>query len=264
MKNLRILVRGAGEMASGVAVRLFRSNFSVALTEIPTPLCIRRGVSFCEALFHERVSVEGCDAVMARNPDQVHRAWSEGIMAVIVDPDLTELSAIKPDVVVDAVLAKANLNLNKDLAELVVALGPEFTAGRDAHVVVETNRGHNLGRLLYSGQADPDTGVPGDIAGQSARRVLRAPADGPFETDLEIGAKVKAGQAVAHVDGRPVVSELDGVLRGLIRPGVPVWSGLKIGDVDPRGEREYCRTVSDKARAIGGSVLEAILAHFNR
>jgi xanthine dehydrogenase accessory factor len=264
MSRLRVLIRGAGEMASGVAVRLFRSNFRVALTEIPAPLCIRRRVSFCEALFQERVSVEGCEAVLARNPDEVHRAWSEGTMAVIVDPDLAELATLAPDVLVDAILAKKNLNLHKDLAELVIALGPGFTAGPDAHVVIETNRGHNLGRLLYSGQAESNTGVPGDIAGQSKLRVLRAPADGPFETELEIGASVKGGQVVARVDGKPLVSELDGTLRGLIRPGALVWSGLKVGDVDPRGKRDYCWTVSDKARAIGGSVLEAIMAHYNR
>lgn len=185
-------------------------------------------------------------------------------MAVLVDPDMTLIPALEPGVVVDAVLAKKNLGLNMAAADLVVALGPGFTAGRDAHVVVETNRGHHLGRLIYKGQAEPDTGRPAEISGESSRRVLRAPAEGVFETDLEIGAKVEAGQEAARVDGRPVKAELNGVLRGLIRPGTHVRPGLKIGDVDPRGKKEYCWTVSDKARAIGGSVLEAVLEHYNQ
>jgi len=264
LKGLKVLVRGAGEMASGVGLRLSHSHFQVIFTEIEAPLCVRREVSFCEALYRDRMVVEDGEALRAENQEQVSQAWSAGKMAVLVDPALDCLPWLEPQVVVDAVLAKKNLGLTVDLADLVVALGPGFTAGRDAHVVVETNRGHNLGRLIYQGQAEPDTGVPGDIAGQTSRRVLRAPAQGGLETDHQIGDRVRAGEIVARVAGRPVRSELEGVLRGLIRPGTMVRPGLKIGDVDPRGRREFCWTVSDKARAVGGAVLEAILRRFNQ
>ena len=264
IKGLKVLIRGAGEMASGVAVRLYRANFRVIMTEIPVPLCIRRTVSFSEAVYSGQSAVEDCRAVLAKNPDEVFQAWNQKNMAVILDPDLTLLPIIKPDVIVDAILAKKNLNLRRNMADLVIALGPGFTAGQDAHVVVETNRGHDLGRLMYSGQAEPNTGVPGNIAGQTGLRVLRAPADGPFESQYAIGTPVEEGQAVAWVNGQPVKAKLSGMLRGLIRPGTMVTNGLKVGDVDPRGRREYCYTVSDKARAIGGSVLEAVLGRFNR
>jgi len=264
LKELKVLVRGAGEMASGVGLSLNHAHFQVVFTEIETPLSIRRGVSFCEALYRDRMVVEDGEAVRAEDPDQVLKAWSAGKMAVLVDPDLKCLPRLEPQVVVDAVLAKKNLGLTMNLADLIIALGPGFTAGQDAHVVVETNRGHNLGRLIYHGQAEPDTGVPGEIAGETGRRVLRAPAEGGLETDHEIGDRVRAGEIVARVAGRPVRSELEGVLRGLIRPGTLVRPGLKIGDVDPRGRREFCWTVSDKARAVGGAVLEAILRRFNQ
>ena len=251
-------------MASGVAVRLHRSHFKVVMTDIAAPLCVRRTVSFSEAVPDGSMTVEDCRAELADSPAGVFAAWSAGNMAVLVDPDMNCLPEIHPAVVVDAVLAKKNLGLTMDAAGLVVALGPGFTAGRDAHVVIETNRGHNLGRLLYQGEAAPNTGVPGVIAGESVRRVLRAPADGMLETDMDIGDTVEAGQMVGMVSGQPMKAEIGGVLRGLIRPGTKVWSGLKAGDVDPRGDRAYCWTVSDKARAIGGAVLEAILAEVNQ
>ena len=265
LADLKILIRGAGEMASGVAVRLVRSNFRLVMTELSEPLCVRRTVSFCEALHHGQMRVEDVDAVLAAGSDQVESAWSSGRIAVLVDPRMSCLETLKPDVVVEATLAKKeNSGLRPDMAGLVIALGPGFVAGREAHVVIETNRGHNLGRVLNEGSAEPNTGVPGTIGGETARRVLRAPADGRLTTDLDIGAMVEAGQAVAQVEGREVPAELSGVLRGLIRPGTPVHKGLKVGDIDPRGDVTYTRTVSDKARAIGGSVLEAILSHYNK
>jgi xanthine dehydrogenase accessory factor len=264
LKGLKIVLRGAGEMASGVGVRLHRSGFRVVFTEIAAPLCVRRLASFSPALDRGWAEVEGCMAVKAETAGEAVDAWAAGRMAVLVDPDLTCLPALAPEVLVDAALAKHNLGLRKGMAELVVALGPGFTAGVDADVVIETNRGHNLGRLIHEGRADANTGSPGEIQGETLRRVLRAPADGLVETDLDVCSMVKEGQTVMTVGGKPVKSELNGILRGLIKPGVMVWAGLKVGDVDPRGDPSYCRTISDKARAIGGSVLEAILHHFNR
>lgn len=264
LKALKVLIRGAGEMASGVGVRLHKANLRVVFTEISEPLCVRRTVSFTEALHQGRATVENVEAVSVSSPDEVPALWNQGRTAVLIDPQLASLSVLKPDVIVDAILAKKNLGLRPDLAPLVIGLGPGFTAGRDARIVIETNRGHDLGRLIFDGQAAPNTGVPGTLGGQSIKRVLRAPADGRFETELDIGVSVVQGQQIGRVGDSPVYSGLDGILRGMIRPGTKVFKGLKIGDVDPRGQKDYCWSVSDKARAIGGSVLEAIMGHFNR
>lgn len=264
MKNLQVLVRGAGEMGSAAAARLIRSGFKVVLTDIETPLAVRRKVSFSEALHDGRARVEELEARSAASLDEVKDLWEQGLTPVVVDPGFDLAAELKPEVIVDAVLAKRNLGLKTGLAELVVALGPGFEAGRDADVVVETNRGHNLGRLIRKGQAEPDTGTPGEIAGRTSTRVLRSPGEGRFETDLEIGALVTESQAVARVDGKPVAAGVSGVLRGLIRPGTMVWNNLKVGDVDPRGRVDYCGTISDKARNVSGSVLEAIMIAFNK
>ncbi|MFH1138557.1 MAG: selenium-dependent molybdenum cofactor biosynthesis protein YqeB [Pseudomonadota bacterium] len=217
--SLKVLIKGAGEMASGVGSVLHRAGFRVAFTEIRPPLCVRRTVSFCEALYGGRMKVEDLEAVLASDIRDIETAWDRGVMAVVVDPDMSILSSLKPDMLIDATVAKKNLGLRMDMAELTVGLGPGFSAGRDVHVVVETNRGHDLGRLIHDGAAAPNTGEPGLIAGQSVRRVLRAPIPGRVETDLEIGAMVREGQEILRVDGRPVQASLTGVLRGLIRPG---------------------------------------------
>ncbi|MCA1960881.1 MAG: EF2563 family selenium-dependent molybdenum hydroxylase system protein [Desulfomonile sp.] len=264
LKNLRIIVRGAGEMATGTAWRLHRSGFTkLLLTDIAAPLAVRRPVSFCEAIWEGSWEVEGIRAVRIARPEEALQLWDQGIVPVIVDPENLSRNVIKPHVIVDAILAKVNLGTSIIDAELVVALGPGFCAGRDAHCVVETNRGHNLGRLILDGTAAPNTGTPGDIAGQTITRVLRAPRDGVFHAEVGIGAQVRLGQVVGSVSDAPVTAGLDGVLRGLIRPGISVTRGLKIGDVDPRGDVSYCYTISEKARAIGGAVLEAIMMTFN-
>ena len=262
--DLKVLIRGAGEMATGVAHRLHRCHFRVVMTEIPRPLCIRRKVSFSEAVFEGEQEVEGVRAVLVRDPSEVEGLWQRGLIPVIVDPEARCRETIKPDVVVDAILAKRNTGTWRDFAPLVIGLGPGFKAGEDVDVVIETNRGHDLGRVIYRGEAEPDTGVPGEIAGVSAQRVLRAPADGTFRPVKEIGDRVEAGEVVAWVGDAPLRTEISGVIRGLLREGMEVRKGLKSGDVDPRGKRENCFTISDKARAIAGGVLEAILDRFNR
>lgn len=264
LSDLTVVLRGAGEMASGVAWRLFQAHFRVLLTEIPQPLAVRRGVSFCDAVYQGRQTVEGVEAVLLGRPEDAVGVWRSRRIPLLVDPALSQCLRLKPEVLVDAILAKKNLGTRITQAPLVIALGPGFRAGIDAHYVVETQRGHNLGRLYSEGEAEPDTGVPGTIGGFSGERVLRAPAPGILRALKEIGDAVEAREVVAEVEGIPVPARIQGILRGLIRNGTPVTAGLKIGDVDPRGNPLYVRTISEKARAIAGAVLEGILRRFNQ
>jgi xanthine dehydrogenase accessory factor len=262
--SIKVLVRGGGDLASGVAWRLFRCGFRVYLTEIDQPRAVRRKVSFCEAVYEGEIVVEGVKARLIRDPGEVIGTWEQGQIPVLVDPEGESKSVTRPDVIVDAILAKKNLGTSITDAHLVIALGPGFDAGKDAHYVVETNRGHNLGRLLSSGSAEPDTGVPGSVKGISADRVLRAPSEGLWESALDIGDSVKKGETVGTVAEEAVTAKIDGILRGLIRPGIQVREGLKIGDIDPRGSMPSCFTISDKALAIAGGVLEGILHEYAR
>jgi xanthine dehydrogenase accessory factor len=264
LTNLTVLIRGAGEMATGVAWTLARCHFKVVLLEAPQPLAVRRLVSFCEAVYEGQKTVEGIQAVLVSSPKEIETAWQEGQIPLLIDPQMTVAGELQPAVLVDAIMAKKQCPPLLGNAPLVVALGPGFTAGRDAHAVIETNRGHNLGRILTRGEAEPDTGRPGNIAGFSLERVLRAPAEGRIKNVKAIGDQVLKDETVADVAGQPIRSQIRGVLRGLIRDGTPVLPGLKVGDVDPRGVREYCATISEKARAIGGGVLAAILQTFNQ
>ncbi len=264
LSGLRVLIRGAGEMASGVAWRLFQSHFQILLTEIPQPLAVRRGVSFCEAVYEGSQSVEGVEAVRIQLLEECAAVWRSHRIPLLIDPELSQAFKLKPQVLVDAILAKKNLGTRITDAPLVIGLGPGFRAGIDAHLVVETQRGHNLGRLYSQGEAEPDTGVPGTIGGFSGERVLRAPVAGIINPLKAIGDGVEAGEVVAEVDGVPVLARIPGVLRGLIRKGTPVTAGLKIGDVDPRGIPLYYQTISEKARSIAGAVLEGILRRFNQ
>lgn len=264
LSHLKIFFKGAGEMASGIACRLHGANLhQIAMAEVNHPLAVRRAVSFCEAVHDGSVTVEGIDAARVTDRAGIESAWQQDRIAVIVDPDWKTLHGGEFDVVIDATIAKRNLGTTRDEAPLVIGLGPGFTAGKDVHLVIETNRGHNLGRLITTGTADANTGIPGSIGGYTAERVLRAPCGGIFSTERIIGDRIKAGEPAGEVAGETVVSVIDGVIRGLIRPGASVTKGLKIGDIDPRGDKKYCFTVSDKARALGGSVLEAIMAAFN-
>ena len=264
LSELTIAIKGAGEMASAVAWRLYMANLrKILMLETANPLAVRRKVSFCEALHDGSQIMEGVKAIMAGSITDIHTAWEQGKIAVAADPQWRLLEKLRPQVVVDAILAKKNLGTRMAEAELVIGLGPGFNAGSDVHMVIETNRGHDLGRILTTGTAEANTGVPGDIAGFTKERVLRAPAAGQFRTTRSIGDFLKAGEIVGTVAGQKVSSKLDGVLRGLIRPDSTVTQGLKIGDVDPRGQKQNCYTISEKARAIGGSVLEAVLRVFN-
>lgn len=251
------LVKGAGDLASGVSLRLHRAGFSVVMTEIARPTPVRRTVAFAEAVYDGSAVVEGAEAVLAGDEEDVRVALAEGKLPVLVDPEATCRAWLNPDLLVDAIIAKRNLGTSLGDAPAVVALGPGFVAGRDCHAVIETMRGHTLGRVVWEGEALPNTGVPGEVGGKAAERVLRAPGTGVFRAAAEIGDMVTTGQIVGYVGDLPLISSIDGVLRGLLRSGLEVTPGFKTGDVDPRAARDHCFTVSDKALAIGGGVLEA-------
>ena len=263
-----ILVRGAGDLATGTIHRLFRAGFPVMALETARPAAIRRQVSFCEAVYDGRAEVEGLEAVLAKNAEEARMLLKSGKIPVFVDPEGTLIEKLHPDVVVDAVLAKKNLGTRIDMAPLTIALGPGFTAGTDVDLVVETRRGHDLGRIFREGQASPNTGIPGNIGGFTLERVVRAQAEGVFRNLARIGDVVQKGDPIGEVcseDGEkhPVPATLTGVLRGLLRDGYPVTEGFKLADIDPRKEElANCFTISDKARCIAGSVLEAVCAFF--
>lgn len=260
-----VVIRGAGDLASGVALRLHRAGFSVVMTEIEHPLAVRRTVAFAQAVFDGACRVE---EVVGRRclVDEAMDAAAHGEVAVVVDAAGETLRRLQPAIVVDAIMAKRNTGTRCEDAPLVVALGPGFEAGVDCHAVIETDRGHNLGRVIWRGSAAPDTGEPGELPGVSRRasRVLRAPAAGHVIGRCAIGDRVAEGVELAVVRDaeeteQSIVAPFAGVLRGLLHPTVAVHAGMKIGDLDPRADVAYCFTVSDKSLAIGGGVMEAIL-----
>ncbi len=262
-----IVVRGAGDLATGVIVRLVNCGFRVLVTECEQPSAIRRQVALSEAVYDGSATVEG---VICRRIDKVAEAevvWAEGAVPLLVDAGADCIETIRPVVVVDAILAKRNLGTHRGMAPITVALGPGFTAGADVDAVIETMRGHDLGRILYTGAAQPNTGVPGLIAGHDLDRVIHAPASGRLRPafdatgqEIGIGSLVRQGDLLAYIGDTPVIATLDGVVRGLIRADFAVTKGLKIADIDPRIEqKKNCNTISDKARNIAGGVVEAIL-----
>lgn len=255
-----IVVRGGGDLATGVIYRLSKAGFPVIVAELARPLTIRRAVAVSSAVFDGVIEIEGLRARRVADGAEARALAAEGQIAVLVDPDGASLPALRPAVIIDARMAKRNLGTHRDDAPLVIALGPGFSAGDDCHAVIETNRGHRLGRVIWHGSAEPDTGRPGAVQGKQNERVLRAPADGFVEPRAAIGDGLAAGEVVATVAGAPVLAPFDGVLRGLIHPSVSVTTGMKIGDVDPRGERMFCFEISEKALAIGGGVVEAVLS----
>ncbi len=255
-----VLLRGGGDLATGVAARLWRCGFGIVVTEIEKPLAVRRLVSLAEAVYAGTVQVEDLRAVLADDPEAARELLRTGWIPVLVDPDAASRTAIPPVALVDARMTKASPELGLDSAPLVVGLGPGFRAGSDCHAVVETNRGHRMGRVLWEGSAEMDTGLPDPMAGQDVQRVLRAPAAGVFEPLVEIGSLVKRGSELARVNGASILAPFDGALRGLLHWGVEVPVGLKVGDLDPRNDPSLCSLISDKSLAIGGGVLEALLS----
>ena len=253
------LIRGAGDIASGAAMRLWRCGIDVVMTDLEQPTAIRRTVAFSDAIVHGETIVEGLRAVRAEDAAQAKKLLREGAIPVLADPACRCREELAPDALVDAILAKRNLGTRISDAPIVVGVGPGFTAGEDCHAVVETMRGHTLGRVIYSGSAIANTNIPGLIGGFAGERVLRAPCDGVFTAVHRIGDTVEEGETIGFVEGVPMKCTIGGVLRGVLDDGVRVKKGMKSGDVDPRGKAEYCTTVSDKALAVGGGVVEAVL-----
>lgn len=258
-----IVIRGAGDLATGVAVRLWRSGFPVIMTEMARPLTVRRAVSLSDAVYDGDAMVEEIRARLAADKPQIMDTLRQGAIPVYVDPEGAIIGELRPYAVIDAIMAKRNTGSVMDVAPLVVGLGPGFTAGKGVHAVVETKRGHTLGRVIWEGSALPDTGIPGEIKGVGAKRVLRAPGSGIFKGVCSIGTHVEKGDIVAYAGDIPVLAPISGMLRGLLHDGVPVQAGLKSGDIDPRDIQENCRTISDKALAVGGGALEAVLTAIN-
>ena len=254
-----VLIRGAGDLASGVALRLHRAQFLVVMTDLERPTAIRRTVCFSQAIRFGKTQVEDAVGVRCETAREVKQTLDAGMIPVLPDPDVSCRRWLHPDVLVDGILAKKNLGTKITDAKLVIALGPGFCAGRDCHAVIETMRGHTLGRVIWDGEPLPNTNIPGLIGGFAGERVLRAPDTGVFHQLRDIGAVVESGQCVGEVNGKPMICTISGVLRGILPDETPVTAGMKSGDVDPRGNIANCYTVSDKASAIARGVLEAIL-----
>jgi xanthine dehydrogenase accessory factor len=259
LSDLTVLVRGGGEMASGIAHRLHRCHMRVCITEEAFPTTVRRLVAFADAVHRGSHTVENVRAVKVSSPEEAYETWKRDAIPIFVDPEAKIRESLRPTVIVDAIMAKRNLGTDKSHAPIVVGVGPGFVVGENVHVIVESNRGHNLGRVLWEGKAEEDTGVPAPVSGFTDERVLRVPENGVFESVCDIGDPVEPGQIVARVNNCPIPAQIKGVLRGLLKNGIQVEKGMKAGDIDPRGERHHCDTISDKARAIAGGVLEAIL-----
>ena len=265
-----VVVKGAGDLASGIALRLFRAGFVPVMTEIGAPTAVRRTVCFSEAVYNGRARVEDVTAVRVRTVEEMSACIARKEIALFVDEKAEIIRRIGPVAVVDAIMAKRNTGTRITDAQTVVGVGPGFIAGEDCHAVVETSRGHTLGRVIYEGGALPNTGIPGNIGGYTIERLLRANASGIFVARKNIGDVVRRGEVVAEtvpeqgVDGAavPIVAAIDGILRGLLPSGLSVPQGMKAGDIDPRCEKEHCFTVSDKALAVAGGVLEALM-HFS-
>lgn len=268
--NVLVLVRGAGDLASGVALRLHRSGFRVIMTELAQPVGVRRMVSFAEAIYRGEFEVEGVIAKHAQELSEVQDIFLEGKIPVLIDPEGNIIDRLKEKtldnsrfVLIDGRMIKQNPERGLDQADLVIGLGPGFTAGEDCHAIIETKRGHLLGRVIWHGNAQANTGVPEGVLNYSNERVLRAPLDGVMHGLAEIGEHISPGQIVAEVNNQPIKAPFRGVLRGLLHSGLTVTQGLKIGDLDPRDDPRFCWLVSDKSLAVGGGVLEAILASQN-
>ncbi len=256
-----VIVRGGGDLASGTIHRLYRCGYRLLVLECEKPTAIRRMVSFCEAVYDGQSSVEGVLCRRISTLQECEMAWRAGEVPLMVDTTGEIIWKYRPAALVDAILAKKNLGTTKDMADLTIALGPGFTAGKDVDYVVETMRGHNLARIISEGAALPNTGVPGVIAGFGKERVIHAPAAGEIHCVSRIADIVEKGQVLAWIGDTPVRASLTGVLRGIIRDGFTVPKGMKIADIDPRKEqKKNCFTISDKARCIAGSVVEILLS----
>lgn len=263
--NEIIVIRGGGDIASGTINRLHNMGLKVLVLEIENPNFIRRKVCYGQAVYENEFFLEGVISKLAHNENEIESIWAEDKVPVYIDPQMKILEKIKADVVIDAIIAKKNLGMTKDLAPFTIGLGPGFEAGKDVDIVIETNRGHNLGRIIKEGCAAENTGVPGIIKGYGKERVIHAPTEGTLKIIRDIGDCVKKDEIIGEIDGVPIKATLNGIIRGMIRDGSFVKKGLKISDIDPRKEElKNCYTISDKARTISGGAAEAVFSFLNR
>ncbi len=253
---MKILIKGAGDLATGIAVRLYNSGYRPVMTDIAVPTAVRRTVSFSRCIYECTAEVEKITARRVYTAQETAEVIADGDIPVLIVDNAASLPGY--DIIIDAIIAKRNFGTAITDAPLVIGVGPGFTAGIDCHAVIETKRGHNLGRVITSGCAAPNTGIPGHIGGYTRERIIRAAADGEFISAAKIGDVIKKGQTAAYSGGISILAQLDGIVRGMLQDGVIVHKGMKCGDIDPRCEKENCFTVSDKARAVGGGVLEAV------
>lgn len=254
-----VLIKGAGDLATGIAYRLKKSGFDIVMTEIDNPTTVRRTVAFSQAIFDNEIEIEGIKGIKVNNINEIHKEIKKGNIPIIIDKEANIIKKLKPKVVVDAIIAKKNLGTSINDAPIVIGVGPGFEAKKDCHLVIETKRGHYLGKVIEEGSAIPNTGIPGNIGGYTKERIIRASSNGKIRPVVKIGDYVKKGEVIAYIDGVEVVAEIDGKVRGMLQEGIEVFKGMKSGDIDPRCEKDHCFTISDKARSIGGGVLEAIM-----
>lgn len=260
-----VVIRGGGDIASGIIQKLYRVGFRVLVLETAKPTSIRRTVCFSEAIYESKTNIEGIIAIHVNDNIEIHQAWEENFVPIVVDPKGLYIEKLKPIAVIDAIMAKRNTGLNRSLAPITIGIGPGFIAGKDCNLVIESNRGHNMGRIIFQGCAESNSGIPGNIAGYTTERLLKSPDDGIIYLMHDIGDLVKAGDIVARVNGQGIYAKIDGIVRGLIRDGTYVTKGFKVGDLDPRvKELKNCFTISDKAMAIGGAVLESIMIEMRK
>ncbi|MDR2923574.1 MAG: EF2563 family selenium-dependent molybdenum hydroxylase system protein [Treponema sp.] len=253
-----IVVRGGGDLATGAVQKFFRAGFPVVILETPAPTAIRRSVALCEAVYDGLARVEDMICRMVSDTGGLEGCWRQGTIPLLIDPAGESIGQIRPSAVVDAIMAKRNLGTHKGMAPVTIALGPGFCAGEDVDMVIETMRGHDLGRLIFEGRAMANTGIPGEIGGKSGQRVIHAPESGTVAHKKQIGDVVEAGEVLFTVGAAEVRAPFTGLLRGLVREGAAVPKGMKIADMDPRTDVDW-RTISDKARCLGGAALEAYL-----
>jgi len=258
--GLKICLRGGGDLASGIAYRLYRAGASIVITELPQPKLIRRAVSFGSAVFEGTCEVEGIKAKLIKDCSEIKSCWDEKILPVRVDTEGITAEDIDASVIIDARMKRRNIVNELNENRIVIGIGPGFIAGVNCTLAVETMRGHSLGRVLYAGKTQDSDGVPGEINGYSFERLIRAPANGLFISGRTIGDFIEINEVIGTVEGKKIKSQVKGILRGINYSGLPVTRGQKIADIDPRGKKEYAFTISDKALAIGGGVLEAILS----
>lgn len=257
---MKVVIRGGGDLATGVAEVLYQSGFKILILDIEKPSSIRRSVCFSEAIYDGIIQVENIICKKVENKNDIEKCWNEKIIPIMVDEKGEIIKKIKPNVVVDSIIAKKNLGTTKEMAPITIALGDGFEAGKDVDIVVETMRGHNLGRVITSGRAMKNTGIPGEIKGVSKDRVIYSLANGIFSSVKKIGDTVQKDEIIGYVGDVEIRGKISGVLRGIIREGYEVIENMKIGDIDPRiEEKNNCFTISDKARSLGGAVLRAIM-----